>query len=163
MADERELVTVFRSAETDAETEADQIQTLLADAGLRCAVFDDSDPGVVSGSWEVRVPVEEAARAEEVLAAEVPGKLAADPSLKFDMEPVYSSTGTLAEMQAGAIQGMLGANGIQAIVVGDTVLPQLGFEVRVARDQAEEAQRLIEQAETAEPEAEEADAVTPEA
>jgi len=162
MADERELVTVFRSAEADAETEADQIQTLLAEAGLRCGIFDDTNPGVVSGSWEVRVPAEEAARAEQILAAGVPGEPAADPSLKFDMERVYSSTGTLAEMQAGAIQGMLGANGIQAIVVGDTVLPQLGFEVRVARGQVEEANRLIEQAETSEPEVEEADAAGPE-
>ena len=95
MAEEQDLVTVFRSAEADAETEANQIQTRLAEAGLRSGVFDDSNPGVIAGSWEVRVPAAEAARADEILAAEPAGAPAGNASGSLDMERVYNSTGTL--------------------------------------------------------------------
>ncbi len=160
MADERELVTVFRSAEADAETEANQIQTLLAEAGVRAGVFDDTNPGIVAGSWEVRVPAAEAARAEQILAVNPgaensesgPGG-AIDPSHQLDTEPVYQSLGTNAEMEAMAIQGLLQSNGLEALLMGDSVLPQLGFEVRVAREHLEEARALIQQAEADGPEA----------
>jgi hypothetical protein len=167
MADERELVTVFRSAEADGEVEADQIQNLLAEAGLHSGIFDDTTPGVVAGTWEVRVPADEAARAEQIIAAnpggeDSEGQTVGDPSHALDTEMVYRSMGTQAEMQAMSIQGMLAASGIEAILMGDSVLPQLGFEIRVARDRAEEAQSLIRQAEATDLTAEEAEPIAPE-
>jgi hypothetical protein len=45
----------------------------------------------------------------------------------------------------------LDSNGIAAVLVGDSVLPYLPFEVRVARNQAARARRLIQDAERASP------------
>lgn len=159
MADERELVTVFRSADANGETEAHDIHDLLTEAGLHSSVLDDSHPGVVQGSWEVRVPAAEVHHAEQILAVEAgtgtdgEDALTADPSHQLDTESVYQSLGTNAEMEAMAIQGLLQSNGIDALIVGDTVLPQLGFDVRVAREHLQEAVALIKQAETEGPDA----------
>lgn len=159
MADERELVTVFRSADANGETEAHDIHDLLTEAGLHSRILDDSHPGVVHGSWEVRVPAGEAERAEQVLAADAAtgqdeeSASTADPSHQLDTESVYQSLGTNAEMEAMAIQGLLQSNGIDALIVGDTILPQLGFDVRVARERLAEALALIKQAETEGPDA----------
>jgi len=171
MADQPELVTVFRSAEPSARREAEQIHNVLVEAGLHSSMFDDSTPGVVVGTWEVRVPEAETASAEQVLAAHAGAEQdeedqggRVDPSRQLDTESVYQSLGTNAEMEAMAIQGLLQSNGIDAIVVGDSILPQFGFEVRVARELLEQARELIAKAEAEGPQAasEEAEEPAPE-
>ncbi len=42
-------------------------------------------------------------------------------------------------MEAMGIKNLLESNGIAAVLVGDSVLPNFPFEVRVARDQVERA------------------------
>ena len=48
-----------------------------------------------------------------------------------------------AEIEALTIKSFLEANGIAAIVVGDSVLPNMPFEVKVPSDQARWARKLI--------------------
>jgi hypothetical protein len=67
MAQENELVTVFRSAESDAEEQAGVVRDLLVGASIAAEILDDSAPGVPKGAFEVRVPAAQQAGAEEVL------------------------------------------------------------------------------------------------
>ena len=76
-----------------------------------------------------------------------------DPSSDLDVVIVFSSSNHNAEMEATNIHGLLESNGIEAIVVGPSVIPSLEFQVRVQRSQAEEAQRLIVEARAAGPQA----------
>jgi hypothetical protein len=76
-----------------------------------------------------------------------------DPSSDLDVVIVFSSSNHNAEMEATNIHGLLESNGIEAIVVGPSVIPSLEFQVRVQRSQAEEAQRLIAEARAAGPQA----------
>jgi hypothetical protein len=46
-------------------------------------------------------------------------------------------------MEALGIKNLLESNGIAAVLVGDSVLPNFPFEVRVARDQVDQARVLI--------------------
>ena len=85
MGADRELVTIFRSMDSSASDEANEISGLLANAGLDPVVLDDSALGVPSGAFVVKVPEDQAVRADEVLenAEEVepdPG----DPSHSMD-------------------------------------------------------------------------------
>jgi len=75
-----------------------------------------------------------------------------DTSHDLDMVTIYSSQGTEAEMQAGTIHSLLEANGITSIV-STQPYPPLGIELKVARADIEEAQRVINEAEEAGPEA----------
>jgi hypothetical protein len=61
-----------------------------------------------------------------------------------------------AEMEAIAIQNLLESNGISALLVGDSVLPYLPFEVKVPAAEADRAKQLISEAEQAGPAAAEA-------
>lgn len=154
---EGKLVTVFRSADPSAADDAQEARDELRDAGLHAELFDDSAEGVVEGTYEVRVPAAEVKRAEAILdAAEGihPGNL--DISHDLDLETVF---GASSEMEALSIKSVLASNGIEAVIVGDSVLPNLAFEVRVAREQMQEASRAIEEAQKAGPAgAEEAEA-----
>jgi hypothetical protein len=76
-----------------------------------------------------------------------------DNSEQFDLVTVFRSDQHTAEMEALAIQGLLEAAGIPAVVVGASVLPVLPFEVRVPKARAEEAERLIAQSKAGGPEA----------
>ncbi len=76
-----------------------------------------------------------------------------DPSSDLDAVTVFSSSNHDAEMEATNIRGLLESNGIDAIVVGPSVIPSLEFQVQVARSEAEEARRLIAEARAAGPEA----------
>jgi len=49
-------ITVYRSADTNAEEDAATIRDALISAGLHPEVVDDDTPGVVEGTFEVRVP-----------------------------------------------------------------------------------------------------------
>jgi hypothetical protein len=61
-----------------------------------------------------------------------------------DLETIFHAEGSAtAEVEALAIKTLLESNGIPAVIVGDSVLPDLPFEVRVARNQVERARQLI--------------------
>jgi len=132
--------------DADAKEDAECVIELLRDAGIQAVLHDDSKPGVPEGVFEVRVPAADAARAEELIAENPPFEEAeeVDPSSDLDLETIISAT---SEMEAMGIKNLLDTNGIAAVLVGDSVLPNIPFEVRVARDQAERARVLIADAE----------------
>jgi len=143
------MVTVYRSMDADAAEDADYILELLTDAGIRAVLLDDSAPGVPEGVFEIQVPAPDAARAEEViadnpLAEDDEEAEEVDPSSELDLETIASAT---SELEAMSIKNLLDSNDIAAVLVGDSVLPNFPFEVRVARDQAERARMLIANAE----------------
>jgi hypothetical protein len=74
-----------------------------------------------------------------------------DDSEDFDLVTVFSSDEHNAEMQAQAVQSVLEAGGIPAVIVGSSVLPNLPFEVRVPSARLEEAETLIANSEAAGP------------
>jgi hypothetical protein len=76
-----------------------------------------------------------------------------DPSSDLGVVAVFSSSNHNAEMEATNIHGLLESNGIEAIIVGPSVIPSLEFQVQVARSEADEARRLIAEARAAGPEA----------
>jgi hypothetical protein len=156
MATEAELVTVFRSMDATAKEDCEIIVEQLKAEGLSPVVVDDSTPGVPQGVYEVRVLVEEGRRAEELIEVNpLPGEVAeVDPSEDLDLETIYHGDATAtAEMEALAIKDVLESNGIAAVIVGDSMLPMLGFEVRVPRDEVESAKQLLTDAQSAGPEA----------
>jgi uridine phosphorylase len=84
-----------------------------------------------------------------------------EPSPEEAMVAVFSSQNHDAEMESLAVQTMLEANGIPAMIVGPHVLPNLEFQVQVPERMLAESQRLIEEARAAGPEAAaEAEALT---
>jgi hypothetical protein len=104
---------------------------------------------VPEGVFEIQVPAPDAARAEEViadnpLAEDDEEAEEVDPSSELDLETIASAT---SELEAMSIKNLLDSNDIAAVLVGDSVLPNFPFEVRVARDQAERARILIANAE----------------
>lgn len=153
MPADAEMITVFRSADDAAEDDARAIQELLSTEGIDAAILDDSAPGVPEGAWEVRVAPADSARSEELIAsAKLPDEDLSDvsPSPDFDAVTVFRSrSGTGSEMEAMSIKALLESAGINAIMVGDSVLPNLSFGVEVAREYAEQAGRIIAAAEAA--------------
>jgi hypothetical protein len=157
-----DLVTVYRSADQNADQDAALVQEKLTNAGFHPEVFTDDTPGVVSGTFEVRVPSAEAAGAEQFISSKSERELeAGDESHRLDLETVVATDGAISEMEAQSIQSLLDANGIDAVIIGTTTLPNLGFEVRVPRDELERARQVIAEARNAGPAAaEEAEAAT---
>ncbi len=153
MPADAEMVTVFRSADDDAEDDARAIQELLSTEGIDAVLLDDDAPGVPEGAWEVRVPPADSDRSEELIAeAKLPDEDMSDvdPSSNFDAVTVFRSrSGTGSEMEAMSVKALLESAGINAIMVGDSVLPNLSFGVEVARECAEQAGRVIAAAEAA--------------
>src|SRR5438045_8751135 len=68
MNDEAQLVTIYRSGDADADTDAARVRAYLTASGLKAVIFNDERPGVVQGSCEVRVPTDDVVRAAEPLA-----------------------------------------------------------------------------------------------
>lgn len=153
---------MFRSMDADAKEDAEVIVELLTDEGIDAVLLDDSAPGVPEGVFEVRVPPAQYTRAEDIIAANPLPEEAelVDPSSDLDVETVYHGEATpTAEVEAISIKTLLESNGIATVLVGDSVLPNLAFEVRVARDQAARARTLIAEAQSIGPAAaEEAEA-----
>lgn len=148
MSEAAGLVTVYRSMDATAKEDCDTIVDILSAEGLSAVTVDDTSPGVPEGVFEVRVPAEAAAQAEKLieqnpLADEVEE---VDDSPALNLETVFKAVGTTGEMQALGIKSVLDAGGIATVLVGDSVLPYLPFEVRVARDQVARALELIEEA-----------------
>ena len=160
MADQTEQVTVFRSADDSAEEDARAIGEVLAAQGMNPVILDDSAPGVPSGAWEVQVAARFAAEAERLIAdTSLPEDELSDvdTSDELDLETVFSAPGgTTQEMEANAVASLLESSGIAVVVVGDPVLPNLAFEVRVAKEHAERARELIAEAQVGGPAAAEA-------
>lgn len=146
MSNELDLITVYRSMDADAKEDAECIVDLLTDAGIPAALLDDSKPGVPEGVFEVQVPAADAARAEQLIAENpLPEETEeVDDSSALNLETIASAT---SEMEAFSLKNLLESNGIAAVLVGDSVLPNFPFEVRVAHDQAERARVLIADAE----------------
>ena len=145
-----DFVTVFRSMDANAEDDSEAIQDLLSGQGISVELLDDSAPNVPEGTYEVRVPPADSARAEQLVAEyfRKPKDATGDASANLDLETVFQAdAGTSAEFEAMNVKNLLESNGIEAVLVGDSVLPNLGFEVRVARNQAESARQVIADAE----------------
>ncbi len=70
-----------------------------------------------------------------------------------EMVVVFSSSNHDAEMEAMTIRGMLESNGVEAMIVGPAVLPNLEFEVQVSEEFAAQARALIAEAQEAGPSA----------
>ncbi len=100
----------------------------------------------------MRVSAANAARAEKLIAENpLPDEVEeVDPSSGLDLETIASAQ---SEMEANGMKNFLESNGIAAVLVGDSVLPYLPFEVRVARDQVARARQLIAEIETVGPSA----------
>ncbi len=144
------LVTVYRSMDATAQEDCELIVEMLSASGVAAVIFDDEAPGVVEGTFEVRVAPEHSARAEKIIAENpLPDEVEeVDPSPSLDLETVFHSEGgATSELQALGVKGLLESNGIAAVLVGDSVLPNLPFEVRVAHDQVVRATQLINEAE----------------
>jgi hypothetical protein len=153
---DEEFVTVYRSMDEDAQEECQEVVDVLVTAGLSPVLLDDSAPGVPVGAYEVRVPASQAAAAEREITANSRTE-DLDPSSVLDVETVFEAeAGTTSELEALNVKNLLESNGIAAILVGDSILPNLGFEVKVAREHADRARRLIEVALRTGPEAAEA-------
>lgn len=146
MSNEQDLVTVFRSMDPDAKEDAEIVMDLLTDAGIPATMRDDRAPGVPEGVFEVQVPADYSARAEGLIAEHPFPEEAehVDASSDLDVETVASAA---SELEATSIKSLLESNDIAAVLVGDSVLPNFPFEVRVARDKAERARILVADAE----------------
>ncbi|MGI8742651.1 MAG: putative signal transducing protein [Bryobacteraceae bacterium] len=154
MTEASQLVTVYRSMEPEAKEDCETIVSLLTAEGLAPVILDDTAPGVPEGVYEVCVPANQAAKAEDVIDSNpLPDEVEdVDNSEELDLEPIYHSEGNaMAEVEAVGIKNVLESNGIAAVIVGDSVLPNLAFEVRVAREQVERAKTLLEEARRAGP------------
>ncbi len=137
-----------------AKEDAENIVEFLSDAAIQGVVLDDSAPGVPEGVFEVRVPVADAPRAEKLIEDNLlPDEVEEmDPSAELDLETIYhAESSATGEMEAMGIKNLLDSNGIAAVLVGDSVLPNFPFEVRVAHDQVERARMLIADAEAVGP------------
>jgi hypothetical protein len=152
MSASSDLVTVYRSMDATAKEDCEVILDILHEEGISAVMVDDSAPGVPEGTYEVRVPASDAARAEELIDENpLPDEVEeVDDSSDLDLETIFHIEGSsvTAEMQAMSIKNLLESNGIAAVLVGDSVLPNFPFEVKVAREQAARARKLIEDAES---------------
>lgn len=132
-----------------AEEDCNTIADLLSAASLSPVILDDSAPGVPEGTYEVQVPTDQAAKAEKIIAENpLPDEVEeVDDSPDLDLsEAIYHAEATATgELEALAIQNLLEANGIGALIVGDSVLPNFPFEVRVAAENADRARKLVEE------------------
>jgi hypothetical protein len=148
-----DLVTVYRSMDAGAKEDCEILTEMLSSNGLSPVVLDDSAPGVPEGVYEVRVPASQARKAEELIVEQpLPDDVEeVDDSSELDLETIYHADGTLAEVESQEIKNVLEASGIAAIVVGNSVLPTMPFEVRVARDQVQRAREVLKEAQASGP------------
>lgn len=139
---------MYRSMDPDADEATAAIRELLVSEDIAAEIADDSAPDVPEGAFEVRVPSADSKRAEELIAQNFPsGKPQGDASSRLDLETVFhSESGSTSEFEAMSVKNLLESNGITAVLVGDSVLPNLAFEVRVARNKAQLARKVIAEA-----------------
>ena len=151
MPDQAEFITVLRSADSTGEEDATNARERLAQEGIDAIVLGDDAPGVVEGTWEVRLARSDRERAEAVLAAPPPQQEdeaeVSEEGLSEDLDfvSIFSAQGIEAEMEAISIQSVLEANGIPCTVIGSAQIPSLPFEVRVPKSRVQEASSLLEE------------------
>ncbi len=148
-----DFVTVYRSMDATAKEDCEIIVDILTAEGLSPIILDDSARGVPEGTFEVQVPGDQLQKAEELIAQNpLPDEVEeVDDSSELDLKTIYHADGTLAEVESMEIKNLLEANGVAAVVVGNSVLPTMSFEVRVARDQVERAREVLNEAQAAGP------------
>jgi hypothetical protein len=154
MTDENAFITVFRSGDPSAQADATAAREYLTQAGIQAILLGDDAAGVIEGTWEVRVPPSDRARAEAILEARPVAELEEDETqvpqegLSHDLDFVsfYGSRANDAEMEAVMIQSILESNGIPCVLIGSAQYPPLGYEVRVPKSRLEEAVALVEAA-----------------
>jgi len=150
------MVTVYRSMDASAEADCEIVVDMLAKENIRGVLLDDSAPGVPEGTWEVQVATADVSRAEGIIASNpLPDDTEeVDPSHDLDLETIYHAEGSVvAQTETAAIMSLLEANDIMAVTSGETILPHMPFDIKVARDQAERARRLMVEAQLHGPEA----------
>ena len=162
MAASSDLVTVYRSMDATAKEDCESIVEMLGEEHISAVMVDDSAPGVPEGAFEVRVAARDTAKAEELIDENpLPDEVEeVDDSSDLDVETIFHAEGSsvTAEMEAMSVKNLMESNGIAAVLVGDSVLPNFPFEVKVAREQAARARKLLEDVEDVGPTAEELDA-----
>ncbi len=154
MEQENAVLTVFRSAEGSAQEECSDIRNFLEKNGIAATMVGDDAPGVVSGSYEVRVAASDADRASGLIATLPEDAQQADPSHDLDLVSIYRSESTPnAELEAMGLKAVLESNEIDAVLMGGSMMPNLPVEVRVASEDEERAREAIAAAAAAGPEA----------
>ena len=147
MSASSDLVTVYRSMDATAKDDCESIIEMLSEEHISAIMVDDSAPGVPEGTYEVHVPAGQAARAEKLIDENpLPDEVEeVDDSSALDLETVFHAEGSAitAEMEAISVKNLLESNGIAAVLVGNSVLPNMPFEVKVAREQETRARELI--------------------
>jgi hypothetical protein len=152
MTDENALITVFRSGDPSAEADATAARDCLTQAGIQAVLLSDDTPGVIEGTWEVRVPPSDRTRAEAILESQAcepeDDQQVPQEGLSHDLDFVsfFGSQAADSEMEAIMIQSILESNDIPCIVVGSAQYPSLGFEVRVPKSRLKEAVAAVEAA-----------------
>jgi len=69
-----------------------------------------------------------------------------------DLVPVLEADGTpleVTEMEAASLQGLLEANGIEAVIAGAEMMPNLPYRIQVPSDQSKQAAEIIAEARAA--------------
>ena len=148
MAASPDLITVYRSMDATAKEDCENIIEMLGEEHISAVIVDDSAPGVPEGTYEVRVTARDAAKAEKLIEENpLPDEVEeVDDSSDLDLETVFVAP----EMEAMSVKNLMESNGIAAVLVGDSVLPNFPFEVKVAREQAVRARKLLEDVEALE-------------
>jgi Putative prokaryotic signal transducing protein len=149
MSAPKHLVTVYRSMDATAKEDCETLIEILKGRGIAAEMQDDSAPDVPEGAYQVVVPEVDAAQADKLIAEnQLPDEVEkVDNSEHLNLETISHAQ----ELEAMGIKNLLEANGIATVLVGDSVLPNFPFEVRVARDMAKRAREIIAEAESAEP------------
>ena len=159
MNGEQDSVTVYKSTDMNAEQDASSVRNLLIKSGIQADLHDDNTPGIPDGTFEVRVARQDAGNAESLVAGLSATEGAqVDPSHALDMVTIAELEGGTGELEALAIQSILDASGINAVLVGSSSLPSLRFNVQVPREDVDRARAAIEEATAAGPAAAEAGA-----
>ena len=76
-----------------------------------------------------------------------------DISHDLDLVPLYTSQTIEAESEATVIRGILDSNGIPSVLSSNPYSQVLGFELKIPRNRAEDARRIIAEQRAAGPEA----------
>lgn len=69
-----------------------------------------------------------------------------DDSHDLDLVTVFRTAGTFSDMEALQVKALLESNGLDVVHFGDSRYPNFPDEIRVPRDQAVQAQQLIQEA-----------------
>jgi len=148
-----DLITVYRSSDANAETDATAVCDVLTQNGIDALLCDDEVEGVLSGTWEVRVDVRVVERAEALVATLDQDDPAGSPNPSHELDSVTLAEfqGTTGEIEAMGIYSVLQSSGIPAVLVGSSSIPVLSFMVKVGAADLERAREAVAEAQAAGP------------